>query len=805
MKGFYSFLTDLYFKMSYVRQIVWTFLILTIFSILFLILSREGNISTKTVGWEKSMYISPANIISKNINVASKGRFIAAVFEGELEKSRGIFMSVSFDEGGKFLQPVQIAVVNEKIDLNPQVAISGEGVITVAWHQIVQGTLKNRIFLSISKDMGANWIAPQQVEIGYELEMSPRIFYDHRGGLHLFFQAFKDRHFNLYHAVSDNNVKFDITGPIIKLTENIKGAFFPAITLSLDHVYIVWQGKTADFTDDLFFIKSSNYGRSWSKPKKITESKANDASPSILLHDGTLYVAYRNSDEKNWAIKMLKGNLYGENWDPVPIHISKTNVDCFSPKVADFNNEIFVVWYDSREENSSIYLRKFAIAESILSEEVKLSPDKASAKNPVFITLDKDKSVVLFWEELSRIVAKFNDVYASPPSVFSATHPDGVWSRSPVAVIEWTPPEDESGIVGYASIIGKSDARDINPTIMNIKPGQTRRVISDLTDGVTYFHIRSVDGAGNLSRTIHYKIQVSSNPLPSPVIVSSTHPQGKAMSLSSVLFNWAITDTERLKGFVWSLSKDAIKNPENFISRFDIKVDDLEEGRYFFSLSAVDKTDMKSSVAVYPFIVGSTGIIDPEDLKKMGQKDLKVIEKTDKVTIVEVKHPGIEIICQSEIFDNDPFHAVITLQNLHENDVIGYSIDFSPSRRELPDKINLKSKIINIEIQKNGKYFISAKAKYRKYVNGTIELAWTKPFTREISVSIPLKLSPLEIYLKVLLEQIREKVFIVSSVLMLIIITIMTTGYGEKLLYVYKVAIFRMHVFFSLWSKTDME
>ena len=44
--------------------------------------------------------------------------------------------------------------------------------------------------------------------------------------------------------------------------------------------------------------------------------------------------------------------------------------------------------------------------------------------------------------------------------------------------------------------------------------------IPDLDDGVSYFHIRAVDGAGNYSRTVHFPLQVSRNPLAGPLVVS---------------------------------------------------------------------------------------------------------------------------------------------------------------------------------------------------------------------------------------------------------------------------------------------
>src|SRR5208337_2823099 len=110
-----------------------------------------------------------------------------------------------------------------------------------------------------------------------------------------------------------------------------------------------------------------------------------------------------------------------------------------------------------------------------------------------------------------------------PPVVTSRTHPEGQWSKNTDAIVEWTKPVDDSGIVGYATLVDKNP--DTNPSIQNLRYSASRSYVNNLDDGITYFHIRAIDGAGNMSRTVHYKLQVSSNPLAMPVIVSPTHPE----------------------------------------------------------------------------------------------------------------------------------------------------------------------------------------------------------------------------------------------------------------------------------------
>ncbi len=799
MKGPVSYIVYLYFRLSFIRKLIWSLLLFLVFSVVSVLFFTESRISPNPIGWERTFYISDREVTAKNIKLATSGNFIAIAFQGRREGKAGIYVSVSFNRGNRFLAPVKLADLSSDIQGYPDIAISGNGMLTVVWQDMVETELTNRIFSATSTDFGAKWSKPQQAYIGYEMEMLPRIFYDNRNQMHLFFHGLKEKSFVLYHAIQESDGKFDITGEIVELDENMRGAFFPAIYFYGNNIFMVWQGKGQDFSDDLFFMKSDSYGSSWSSPVRITKSKANDASPSLVLHGDTLYVVYRNNDNRNWRINMLRGFSYGEIWETKPLEVSATNADCYSPDIVHSKNMLYIVWYDSRDRKTGIYSRKYNIRDSKLTDEVRLSSGRYSAKNPDLISI-RDK-VVVFWEEGSRIAAKYNDIYVSAPVVFSPTHPLGQWSKKPVAVIQWKPPADESGIVGYATLVNRSTdlARvdDINPTIQNVNANITRRVIPSLEDGITYFHIRAIDGSGNFSRTIHYRIQVSANPLPIPVIVSSTHRLGKAAESNAPKFMWAIDNTERLKGFLFNLSKDRRKSPDKFTTDFKTGFSGLEKGRYFFSLTAINKTNIKSRVAVYPFIVGEGGEIDVAELKELGRKDISYKER--KMPVVLKPELTVSLpFNPKESYDKESFHAVIESRNLPQKMILGYSILIDSEKREPLNRINHKSRIMNVEGLKNGTCIIGVKAKYYKTIRGKRSYFWTEPFYQEVMVDIHPGLSPVEYYAGVIMKKISEKPLSVVTLLAGLIMFISVIGFGGKIVFFSRLMRYRLRTLFRL-------
>ena len=347
---------------------------------------------------------------------------------------------------------------------------------------------------------------------------------------------------------------------------------------------------------------------------------------------------------------MLRGYKLGERWDPGPLKISTTNANCYSPDIVSSpDNELLITWHDLREKGSRIFYRKYSVKNKELFPESKLSSKQAAGRNPVCI--NTSKKLVVLWEEAGSIVANYSDNYVAAPSVYSSSHPEDKWSRENSAVINWKKPSDESGIAGFATMTDKNP--NTNPTIQNQRSDSSSILITGLDDGVTYFHIRTIDGAGNMSRTVHYKLQISSNPLAQPIVVSATHPENGISQSTEAVFRWAINDSRRLKGFVYSISKDTATRPEKFIKDFEIKFSDLETGVYYFNIAAVSTTNQVSRVSTYTFIVGE-GAIDTDYLKDLANRDYeKEVER--KINFI----PGVEIKLSHSVMPVNIIAAVL--------------------------------------------------------------------------------------------------------------------------------------------------
>lgn len=790
MKRLSGILFSIYFRFPGVRLFLLMVLIFSVFSITTVIVFQSEDVRTDPQGWERGKQISERGIESGNPAAESRGNLISVVYEGKMKGTSGIFASVSVNGGADFLQPVRIAEYTSSINKNPGVAISRDGEIYVVWNILSEDEANGAIFFSKSSDLGASWSAPEQITFGMQMEILPVFAFDEKDNLHLFYSAYKDRIFNLFHSVRHEG-KFKKPEAVARFKGNIKGAFFPAVKFYKNSAVVLWQTKEESYVDHLYFVKSEDYGESWDDVKKITDGKNNNQAPAIEIHDDIIYLVYMNNSEKNWAINMLRGYRLGDRWDEAPLKVSTTNANCFSPDITlGPDNEVFVTWYDLREKGSRIFYRKYSTRTRELLEENKLSVKQAPGRNPV--ALGSGKRLLVFWDEGSSITMNQSDIFVSSPVVTSRTHPEDQWSRETAAEISWKKPFDESGIAGFATLIDKNP--DTNPTIQNQRYDASSTLITGLDDGITYFHIRTIDGAGNMSRPVHYRLQVSSNPLAMPVIVSSTHPENGNATTTDAVLRWAVNDTRRLKGFVYSFTKDTPVKPGKFLDDFEITFNSLEEGVYFFNLASVSKTNQISRVATYTFIVGKEGKVDPEYLKNIANLDIE-----EKKGPAVVKIPGIELIFPfgaMNTFDKGSFEGLIKPVNIIPENVEGYSVIISRGEKAPPERINLKSGIINVTGLTNGDYTIGARCRYFRIVNGRRTYYWTEPVYRSFSIVLPPEYSPFDYLYASLKKRIVSYPVAIAFLLVSVFSAVAYRGYWRRLQFFFKSLNYRLKYYF---------
>ncbi len=134
-------------------------------------------------------------------------------------------------------------------------------------------------------------------------------------------------------------------------------------------VYVVWSGKTSRSTYWIFFSKSADGGKTWSKPVRVAEDRlANVANlrsgaglPSFDVDpsSGALYVAWC---DKRWTgvsqVTMAVSRDGGATWsEPKPVSDAPDDAPCFTTSIAATSTGgVAVSYYDLQNDPQRKFL-----------------------------------------------------------------------------------------------------------------------------------------------------------------------------------------------------------------------------------------------------------------------------------------------------------------------------------------------------------------------------------------------------------------------------------------------------------------
>jgi hypothetical protein len=701
---------------SHRKSVIQLTIFISSFLVFYLLLSNLYQTISSPVGWDQQIKVTDSDLNIISYHSAQQGSLTSVGIFGELEEKKGIFTVLSYNKGETFFPPRFLAEAassefSEK--LQPRTAISKEGRISIIWQDFSPEDSSYHLYLTQSNNKGKNFSDAVMLELGHDMELLPVIFYDDLERLHIIYHALSGDNIRIYHTVKIEDEFTEAT--VISLEESrIRGAFFPAVINNGANIYVVWQGKESSETlnDDLYFVKTEDYGREWTVPVRITLSEDNDNAPALTIVGQTLYLVYLNNEQANWELHFIRGLNFGDVWEEQPVKVFSTNVNCLSPHlIAKEEDYLQLFWYQNTGAANSIMTCDYYIPENVFSRPIRLSEDEKNAANPS--SINGDQSLISLWVQEGSLYTKKTDTYAAPPSVISETHPFGEWSQYPRAEIRWTPPSDDSGIAGYATIVNREKYFD--PTVQNIESSTLSTSVPFLPDGISYFHIRTIDKAGNYSRTIHFPLLVSSNPLSIPQLQSSTHEEGKSSEVRNAKFSWTQDGEERVDGFYYSFNPGKASIPEKYTDEKSLSFNNLKDGRYFLTLRAVDKTGNEGRIATFELLVGDVESIDAEEYEKMAQnmeqedqqKSERVTDQDERIAVysseeedgVEEKTtPAIEIPTQEIVllFDEDNI----------DDTILGFTLQF---KNETPESIT--DTYFTYSIFKDGVFFLSGETK----------------------------------------------------------------------------------------------
>ena len=473
------------------------------------------------------------------------------------------FASVAVDDRGRIL-----------------IAVSSSGQRTDVYSMSSAGEEVRRI-ATIGEGRGGN------------LSVSPRLFYTSRGEFVLCatqplsldgqISGATTGSLGINYAVSSDGTVWSGFQPLVP-NQDISYVYLPSHTVFSNRDYIVFQASPPRSRYyQLYIVESSDGGRSWSNPVRITDMTTageeqsgnpddyDNQRPFLTSSYDGLHLAWERKLANISSPQIYYGILSGDgNFRGQPQRISTGSQVSRNPRLLISNGKPYVLWFDNRKGGNRVFL---AYQQGIGWEDTDLSIMPGESLYGRFFEIDGRINVV--WENKqdseSRIILLEPDQSVQPPSIVPVNFVSGSRSRQNTYVMEWNIPEDSTGIAGFNYTVDQDPDGVPLRNLKVLRSDDRRAEIEVKNDGWWYFHLSSTDYAGNWSSPASVRFFRDSTP-PPPIEFSDLAEDPNGFLTSNTLsIAWTPSPAEDLGGYTYRLQYLSGPGFEGQAASFDIQ------------------------------------------------------------------------------------------------------------------------------------------------------------------------------------------------------------------------------------------
>ncbi|HOM88111.1 MAG TPA: hypothetical protein PLU42_08745, partial [Spirochaetota bacterium] len=222
----------------------------------------------------------------------------------------------------------------------------------------------------------------------------------------------------------------------------------------------------------------------------------------------------------------------------------------------------------------------------------------------------------------------------------------------------------------------------------------------------------------------------------------------------------------------------------------------LPQGRYFFSLRPIDKTNMKGRIATYEIVIGNVEKVDAEYYEKLAKGIVQPEQKPIENLVAQKIYPSVAInIPFQEIYATQFYRFQLVPHHIPTQAVDGFSVIVAQSKEVPPFFVSHARGEVTLTNVKPGKYVIAARMRYSDYQNGERVYRWTKPCYRELMVKSA-HTSPLMHYADNLYVMIKDRQLITAIYSVGLLAIVLIVGMSARISFAFQKLLYRVSLLF---------
>ena len=323
--------------------------------------------------------------------IAQNGNYTYVVWQSSNSLNSTIFFTKSSNGGSSFENPLRISQGSNSAF--PQIAVSGSHVYSTWIEKSVNES--TNIVITSSPDAGKSFVTPIQITHHAGNSGIPKII-STGAKVYLVWEDNSNGNFQIFLSKSrDYGATFE-TPHVLSNTIGQSGT--PQMFVSDNNIYAVWMSNPSG-NYDVMFAKSTDDGKSFSRPVDISNTKLDSGYPQFTVSGNNIYVTWTETiSDTNYDVLFAKSTDTGSTFDK-PINLSSNLGESGWPQIA-YDGNVYVSWVDNSTGNFDVFITKSSDGGKIFQTPVNISNTEGESYYDTMLAYGNTVSMI--WQEYEQ-------------------------------------------------------------------------------------------------------------------------------------------------------------------------------------------------------------------------------------------------------------------------------------------------------------------------------------------------------------------------------------------------------------------
>ncbi len=171
--------------------------------------------------------------------------------------------------------------------------------------------------------------------------------------------------------------------PDVRLTNDPSGSvtsYTKCIAASSNDIHVTWMDlRTGNL--EIFYKRSADGGTTWGPDVRLTNNPVDSDYPAISSSGQLVHIVWQDRRDTNIEVYYKRSADGGATWG-ADVRLTSNMFGSWNPSVASSGSDVIVAWYDNRDLNAEIYIKRSTNGGLSWSADTRITNNTGSSQYP---------------------------------------------------------------------------------------------------------------------------------------------------------------------------------------------------------------------------------------------------------------------------------------------------------------------------------------------------------------------------------------------------------------------------------------